>query len=114
MCETWCTNKPNPTQLNKFKIIDSPAVRKAIKGRASGGLMIALNNKIYKNAESLYNTDNYIIIKFNYLNVNIILCTVYINQTNNLEIILSNLTETLDQIKLKFPNVNIVINDCLR
>ncbi|CAD6220679.1 GSCOCG00011568001-RA-CDS, partial [Cotesia congregata] len=46
-CETWCDNPPqiSPTSLAKYNIFWSNAVREFAIGRASGGLLTAVNKK---------------------------------------------------------------------
>ena len=79
--ETWCTNDVK-IRVSKSKysqeLIATPAVKKGVKGRAMGGLLMCLNKNYYK-SELLIKSKDYIICKVKFLSVIFIIGVAYIS-----------------------------------
>ena len=109
LCETWHTYKCNISLSQNHEISDRVAIKTAERGRASGGLAIALNNKIYKNTEFLCARDEFLFIKTNVNESIVIVGVVYINQKKDTKLIFSYMEEELNKISKKYKSYQIFI-----
>ena len=107
--ETWHLDINKVQIQNKYRCFDSVAIKTADRGRPSGGLMILLNEKYYKNAEEICKNECYIFIKFTQSNKLIILGVTYINQTRSVKAELEKIEETLSIINNKYKSAPIFL-----
>ena len=94
--------------LSNHAIIHSHTVKNKMKGRASSGIMIALNKQKYK-YEVFLNTTEILIIKANLGSLECIIVVVYFNQDLSDDKCIDLLDQVLDVISIKFPGIPIII-----
>lgn len=104
------TSPPRSLPPFSFDLIDSPAVRTAERGRASGGLLIALNTSKYKYktikiTEQLINVE----VKINSNNFNFILGVIYLKPDSNIELFCAEFNEIIILINNNYPNSPLII-----
>ena len=75
--------------------IDSEATKTAERGRASGGLIITYNRRIYNKFKVLNKSSNYIFIKVTINKKPLIIGVVYVNQTSDTASIFNELDNLL-------------------
>lgn len=113
MClsETWFTDNPatcTTKLLPKYDVIFSRATRRASKGRARGGLLIAYHGDRYI-SQCLFTSEDCIFVKFNYGNYKFILGLVYASPSSDFKDFLEILNDQINIISLKFPDLPIFI-----
>ena len=109
--ETWCEEKLNKLIMTKWQeqeIIFNPAIRNLTKGRAKGGIAVFHNNNIY-NSEVLVNSVHAIVSFYPKGNIKIVLGTIYISPSIELETILNDLRVSIHNIVHKYSNEIIII-----
>ena len=109
--ETW--NQNSSIVLEEFNAVDfeliiSPAIKTAVRGRAKGGIICFVNKLIYK-PNNIYENDNFIYMRIELNNQSVIVCVVYISPNDDLDVILSELEETLIIFKNKYLNEPIFV-----
>lgn len=101
-CETWCDNPPQipPTSLAKYNIFWANAVREFAIGRASGGLLTAVNKKY---STIVLDTSPWWI--FNLVTVDsttLIIGSVYFRTCLDINYLLDLFQDTIDEIKTAY------------
>lgn len=95
--ETWITHPYTPGFLNKYNIFWSEALREHAVGRASGGLVTAINSQ---HNSSIIKTSPWWIFTEVQLGTSVaIIGSVYLRKCIDLNYILDILQETIDEIK---------------
>lgn len=107
ICETWLTTMDKSNFLSRkpgMEIILSPAVKTEKFGRPKGGLLILWDSRLFK-VNIIKSTSQYIIIKINVQNRNLIAGIVYLNPNSDIVKDLSELNDTINVIKNQYPNL---------
>ena len=109
MCETWHTQNIQSTFSLNHRTINIKAVKSAVRGRASGGLLITYDIKRYPNVEDIAEHNNYICIKLSICNQLFLIGNVYINQATDTQTIFNDLDEVLQMYSEVYKEASIII-----
>ena len=109
LTETWVTSEVNYVPgLAHYKIFCSPAEKTALKGRPKGGIILAVNPKIY--CTSILDISEYFIfIRISKQNFNSIIGICYCSPLANFDVFLNKLNFALMHWVVKFPNDLIIL-----
>lgn len=106
--ETWMTSSPQFCPPFNFNLIDSPAVRTPERGRASGGLVIALNTSKYK-YKTIKITEQNIFVEINSCNGNFIIGVIYLKPDSNIDLFCIEFNEIIALINNNYPNLPLFV-----
>ena len=90
-------------------MIENVAKKTAVRGRASGGLIILYNERRYKNVKILFKSDNYIFIVIPEKNKNLVIGLTYINDKTNIKIILEEIEGIINNLYIRFKDLYLII-----
>ena len=107
--ETWYTKNQEYLIPEENEIVQCQGIKRAERGKASGGILITYNKYIYNKVEIFKIDECFIILKFIITNSVVFVCVVYVNQTSNFVDKLSNLSDFIQIIKNKYSDAKIII-----
>lgn len=106
--ETWMVSTPHSCSPHNFDLISSPAVRSAKRGRASGGLLIALKSSIYKH-NIIKITEQCIYVKIVSSKTKFILGIVYVKPDFNFDHFCLKFNEIVTSINNKYSDFPLIV-----
>lgn len=112
LCETWIEEWGPKFNVffNSMAIFNIPAVREASRGRARGGLIIALE-KLYYSPQLIMMESNFMVVKAQVNGFVYIVVAVYVSPTIDLFFFLNNFNLKLNVLRDSYVNVPIIVGD---
>jgi hypothetical protein len=113
--ETWHTTTLKlPQALKSFKLVERFATSSLniTRGRAKGGLGILYNSQMLELVNTVESTDYYLIVRLRNktTKLNWAIACVYIQHNHdNFELIVSNLTRTLSDLEIMYPDTPVIM-----